>query len=136
MNTKEPRDGVSSTRLRSWEWWLLGAGVALWVFLPRYQFTNLTGDWFYLGDPWKSGHMKIGYVDSFESLGVHPGLSAGFWGNLLTWSAAPLSIRLLLTLQNRRWPVVAARSAIFVLSGVALLCAVPGLYRTVARIAG
>ena len=136
VNTSEPPDLRASSRLRRWEWWLLGAGVALWVFLPRYQFTNFTGDWFDLGYPWKSGAMKIGYVDSFESIGVHHNLSDGQGGNLLSWAAVSLTLPLLLTLKKRLWPLVVARCAVFAIFSSALVCAAPGLARIVARLLG
>lgn len=80
--------------------------------------------------------MKIGYVDSFESLGVRPHLSAGFGINLLTWGAVLLALRLLLTLKTRRWPFVVVRCAVFVIFGSALVCAAPGLFRISARMVG
>lgn len=106
------------------------------MFLPSYQFSGLTGDWFDLGWPLKSGSVKIGYVGDFNSFGVHPHLSTTLWLNLLIWGAAVISLRLLLTLKNRRWPVVIARAVITGILLSALVFAAPGLFRIVERCLG
>ena len=121
-------------RLHRSEWWLLGLGVTLWVLLPFYQLSGLTGDWFDLGWPWKSGGIKIGYVRDFNSLGVHPYLSATLGLNLLTWGAVVLSLRLLLlALKDHRWPVMVARIVIIGVLVSALIVAAPGFVRMAER---
>ena len=127
---------MTCQRLHRYEWWLLGLGVTLWVLLPFYQFSGLTGDWFDLGWPWESGSVKIGHVDDFNSLGVHPHLSATIWLNLLTWGAVVLSLRVLLTLKDRRWPVVVVRVVTMGVLISALIAAAPGLRHLAERCFG
>jgi hypothetical protein len=93
MVTQNRSSALPSPQIGAGALCFLTLAALLFLFVPRHQFFNMTGEWFDIGWPFPTGALKVGFVSADRPIGLHPHLDPTALLNAALWLVVILTVR-------------------------------------------